>query len=140
MGDSDDFSADVVIDTIERIRVDETIADPDACFHNFGDFAQYLEKSKTFAQPTSLSFTHIECIFDAILRHQIFVCSSSSDRLRIVTENVVRLFGDNTDQFTVLTPTDLVQSDEEIDAEIGVSLTVFGTISIRRIKVSVSQS
>ena len=73
MGDSDDFSADIVIDTIERIRVDETIANPNARFHNFTDFAQCLEESETFDQPTSLRFTHIECIFDAILRHQILV-------------------------------------------------------------------
>ena len=47
MGDSDNFSADIVIQSIHSIGVDETISNPDASLHTIFYFATNLFTIKT---------------------------------------------------------------------------------------------
>ena len=47
MGDSDNFSADIVIKSIHSIGVDETISNPDASLHTIFYFATNLFNIKT---------------------------------------------------------------------------------------------
>ena len=47
MGDSDNFSADIVIQSIYSIGVDETISNPDASLHTIFYFATNLFTIKT---------------------------------------------------------------------------------------------
>ena len=46
MGDGNDLTPDVIIQTIDAIRVDETIADPAASAHRLLNFTDNLRKTR----------------------------------------------------------------------------------------------
>ena len=94
VGDGDDLSSDVVVESVDAVGVDEAISDPESGLDSLAHLSQ-----------------NIKSVLYPILTNFLWIVCSGSDIVRDVLEDEVRLLGYNAAELPSLAPVDRLGLD-----------------------------
>lgn len=113
MSNGNQLSPNVIIQSVNGICINKTVANPESRLHRFLNVTNDLQKQIQIFDNAELQseYPYIECLLYTVFRNRFTALQKCCDCLWIVFQDKVTIVRSNRDMLAVLSPINLIETD-----------------------------